>query len=97
MKIVIINIFVNLCQVKKQLFMCVCLTFNILSISRESKSFLPTVSNASATLKTISIPSDKNTSMIRQASGKVKVVVKRVRNQLLAYSEVLKLWNENEC
>lgn len=66
-------------------------TFNIFSISSESKSFLPTVRKASATLNTISIPSDRNTSIIRQASGNVRVVVNRVRNQLLAYSDVLKL------
>lgn len=59
-------------------------------MSSDNRSFLPKVSIARATLNTISNPSDKKTSMIRQASGRDNVVVNRVRNQLLAYIEVLK-------
>lgn len=64
----------------------------MLSISKDSRSSLPSVSRARATLNTISMPSERNTSMMRQASGSVRVVVKSVRNQLLAYIDVLKPW-----
>lgn len=60
-------------------------------MSSDNRSFLPIMSIANATLKTISIPSDKNTSIILHANGKDKVVVNNVKNQLLAYIDVLKL------
>lgn len=69
------------------------LTFNIPSMSKLKRSSLPKVSIASATLNMISMPSDRNTSIILQASGKERAVVNNVRNQLDAYMDVWKLWD----